>query len=70
MTGRDLIEWIEENDALDLEILADGETEIAGDTITRAINPEIREVSGRGVIGDDGTLYTVMTGDSDDVVVL
>ncbi len=70
MTGKELINWIEDNDAFDLEIMADRETEIAGDTMTRDINPEIREVSGRGVISDDGTLYAIMTGDPDEVVVL
>ena len=70
MTGRELIEWLEENDALDLEIVADCGAEIAGDTMTRLIFPEIHETSGRGIIGEEGTVYTVMTGDSDDVVVL
>lgn len=72
MTGRELISWIEGNDALDLEIMADCGEKIAGCTATREIYPEIFDTAGRGMVGKDGAIYTVLTGDKADeeVVVL
>lgn len=72
MTGRELIGWIEGNDALDLEIMADCGKEFLGCTVTRGIFPEVFDVAGHGVAENTERVYTVMTGSgtSEKVVVI
>lgn len=72
MTGRELVSWIEGNDALDLEIMADCGREFAGCTATREIYPEIHNTVGMGTVGNDGAVYTVIAENKKDeeVVVL
>ena len=68
MTGQDLIDWICQNNAQDMTILADAGGEIRGYTVTRHITPTILPSAGSG-IEKDGVFYSVVT-PSEDVIVL